>query len=111
MAFKQVIDSAKSGVNNYLDHIACEMEKALGKVAGDFVALDKKLDEEKAERRKLQGELDSEKLRRTEIEQKLQGELDSEKLRRTEIEQKLAGWVLFAVVVFVHVLMLYGFQA
>jgi len=73
MAFKQVIDSAKSGVNNYLDHIACEMEKALRKVAGDCVALDKKLEEEKEERRKLQKELDAEKLRRTEIEQKLAG--------------------------------------
>jgi len=73
MAFTEVIDNAKNGVSNYLDCIAHEMEKALGKVTGDFVALDKRLEEEKAERRKLQEELDAEKLRRTEIEQKLAG--------------------------------------
>jgi hypothetical protein len=75
MSFEKVISNAKADMGSYLDRMALEMEmeKVLGKMAEDVAALDTKLEEEKTERKKLQGELDVEKQRRTEIEQKLNG--------------------------------------
>jgi len=73
MAFEKLMNCVKDDLSTYLDRLALEMETAMGKMIDDVKTLGTKLEEEKAERIKLQGELDTEKKRRTEIEQKLDG--------------------------------------